>query len=164
MNRLLYRVGINNSLISVDGTMSVSELIALCKFDSSTSRVNNFVVSNKAKREEKVFLFGGGSDYKKTEEILFEMKERGFRPATIEEILAFALYFPEAQKRVSPIVALGSVGKDTVTGLDCHAVLDHEMDSLISFRTKKKRKLVTNWTKSNDQTWYPGTFFLGVAN
>ena len=57
------------------------------------------------------------------EEILERMDKSGFRPAFLEELLAFATKFPDEQRKF-PIVALGSVnliqGRSHVAKLDAN--------------------------------------------
>ncbi len=48
--------------------------------------------------------------YAGTGEVLAEMKNRGLRPATLPELLAFGAQFPDEQRKY-PIVALGSAWK-----------------------------------------------------
>lgn len=43
-----------------------------------------------------------------SEQVLSELKNRGYRPATLSELLAFGVAYPEKQREF-PIVALGSV-------------------------------------------------------
>ena len=50
-----------------------------------------------------------------TEQALGELYQRGFRPATLLELLAFGISFPELQRK-SPIVALGTQWRNPDSG------------------------------------------------
>jgi hypothetical protein len=67
-------------------------------------------VSDKGKEKSVIQLFQFGHCWKprdmKTEDVLKEFKDRGLRPATLPELLAFGSKYP--RNHLSPVVALGT--------------------------------------------------------
>ncbi len=97
----------------VDYTMSLSETIALGKYDCVSDNITEkkflkptlFAGVQQATQavEAELLHFGSIS----SDSALANMKKQGFRPATIWELLAFGAKNPELQRQF-PIVALGS--------------------------------------------------------
>ncbi len=109
LNKKIFRT--TNFKIKVDGTKSFQELINKAKFDWVNSDVNekNFPIKIKTNRKVIVKLFHFNR-YVLSQNIIREIKKSGYRLAFIEELIAFAISYPNLQKSF-PIVALGSEWK-----------------------------------------------------
>lgn len=97
--------------IVVDYSMTLGQMIAAGGYRWRNDDINDerFPLLGEGKVENTVELIHfnrpiSSNDAEK------ELDKMGFRPAIIEELLAFAAAFPETQRK-SPIVALGSVAK-----------------------------------------------------
>ncbi len=96
-------------LVTVNYDLSLAEMIKVGKYDSVNSGITkkHFPVNGEGTNEVVTELVHFnrfiGSD-----EVIRELDKRGFRPATIEELLAFGAKYPEMQIQF-PIVALGSL-------------------------------------------------------
>lgn len=148
--------------LKIDGTKTVAELVKDCNFDQPTDRVNNFKPKYNTQRNAtgKIFTFHG---YKSTEEVIEAMKKEKFRPAVIEELLAFGSQCAHHYKSQSlgRTVALGSTAKDTHTKIKCCASLYYNVDSLLGFSGKVNTVLTIDWNRP-EQNWHPSYYFLGI--
>ena len=97
--------------IVVDYSLLLEQMIAAGKYDWSNSDITakRFPLkgSGKVELEPKLFYFGQDMS---SEKVIAEMDKEGFRPCTIEELLAIGEQHPELQRKF-PLVALGSVAK-----------------------------------------------------
>lgn len=150
--------------IEVDGTKTIPQLVQDCQFDQPTDRVNNFTPTNTSKRTAKVKIFTFPV-YKTTKEVFEKMQEEKFKPATIEELLAFGKVFGYLYKQknggVGCTVALGSSAKDVNTECECFASLHYTIDSLLGFSGKQDTVLSIEWNRPQ-QAWHPSYYFLGT--
>lgn len=99
---------------TVDYSLSLPEMIAAGCYDWTDSDINaaNFPLSlpkgqgeGSIETEGELFHFNRNIDF---DEAIREMKKDGYRPATIEELLAFGAKYPELQREF-PIIAARSV-------------------------------------------------------
>lgn len=95
--------------ISIDYAMSLADMIATCKLDWVNNDITqeHFQITGNGTVE----LTSGLIHYARpmsTDNILMDLDRRGYRPATLPELLAFGAKFPEKQREF-PIVALASV-------------------------------------------------------
>lgn len=92
----------------VDYTMSLSGMVAAGKYDWVNENITdaNFpkTTNNTVSVDVELLHFGRNIS---SEIALSEMKKKGFRPATIWELLDFGAKYPEIQKQF-PVIALGS--------------------------------------------------------
>lgn len=120
--------------ITVDYSLSLEQMIAAGKYDWSNSDITakRFPLkgSGKSELEPKLFYFGQDMS---SEKVIAEMDKEGFRPCTIEELLAIGEQHPELQRKF-PMVALGSV-----------AELDGDRSVAYLGRNDSKRKLRLHW-------------------
>jgi hypothetical protein len=97
--------------IVVDYSLSLEQMIAAGKYDWSNSDITakRFPLkgSGKVELEPKLFYFGRDMS---SDNVIAEMDKEGFRPCTIEELLAIGEQHPELQRKF-PLVALGSVAE-----------------------------------------------------
>jgi hypothetical protein len=118
--------------VEVDGTKTLEQMVA----DGQYGQVNkditkkNFRIRDQAKRAATIELLSLGNDIS-SEKIIKELNKAGYRPATIDELLALADSQPDLQRQFS-IIALGSVWRgfsnyNFVVGLD-HVGDDRELD------------------------------------
>lgn len=98
-------------LVRVDQNRSLDEMIKAGGYSLVNEAIieEHFSVSGKSGGAIVVALlhFGHGR-ISGAEEVVAKMKEKGFRPASIQELLAFGEAYPTVQN-LFPIVALGSV-------------------------------------------------------
>lgn len=94
--------------ITINYGLSLAEMIKVGKYDSVNSDITekHFPVNGKGTNEVVTELVHFNR-FIESDEVIQELDKRGFRPATIEELLAFGTKYPEMQKQFS-IVALGS--------------------------------------------------------
>lgn len=105
--------------LTIDYTRNLKDVIVAGYYDyvnkSITEASFPLGVEEQSKKEliMKLFCF---NRYVKSEEAIREMDGKGYRPATLRELLAFGEKYPELQRQF-PIVALGSVwtGPDRVS-------------------------------------------------
>ena len=99
--------------VVVDYNCSLDEMIKAGNYGYVNPRItaSNFPIQGEGKREVEVVLFSFNRRIIRSEEIIIEVKKRGYRPARIEELLALSEKYPDLQQRF-PIVALGSVWYD----------------------------------------------------
>lgn len=109
-------------IFTVDYSLSLVEMIEACKYDWYCTNINavNFPLrfpKGQKKRslelEGVLFDFGRHIGYG---EAIRLMERDGYRPARIEELLAFGAKYPKLQSQFS-ILALGSVWEDHVACL-----------------------------------------------
>jgi hypothetical protein len=95
--------------IVVDYSKSLAEMVKAGKYNwvNIDITADHFPVKGSGKTDLIAEILGYG-DYVSSEEIIKDMDRRGFRPATIAELLAFDEAYPDKQREF-PIVALGSV-------------------------------------------------------
>src|ERR1017187_1732534 len=95
-------------IVFVDYSKSLREMIAAGRYDETAVEVNprNFRLEAVGCREVELLLVQFDRP-KGPVEIVTVMRGRGYRPATIEELLALAHAQPDLQRSI-PIVALGS--------------------------------------------------------
>ena len=96
---------------TVDYSLTMEQMIALGQYDWKNDNITSerFPVKGEGKKEIVGELVKYGSAMS-SEAVLADLDKKGFRPATIEELLAFGAAFPEFQRKF-PIVALGSVAE-----------------------------------------------------
>ncbi len=95
--------------VTVDHTLSRKEAISAGKYDYVNEDITEkHFPQDKKEGKEKVDLelvhFNKGMS---SEEVLSELKNRGYKPAALSELLAFGEKYPQEQRKC-PIVALGS--------------------------------------------------------
>lgn len=94
--------------INVDCDMSLEEMISACLFDWVRGDITSrwYPVLGKGKKTLRVEIACLNRDISPSSAVA-EIDMRGARPASIEELLAFGVAFPEIQRRFR-VVALGS--------------------------------------------------------
>ncbi|MFA4942506.1 MAG: hypothetical protein WC564_02605 [Patescibacteria group bacterium] len=97
--------------LTVDYAKTVNQAVADGKYNAANNDISseNFpvpgeLIGKKVKISGKIFHFNRGIS---SEDVIKEMDEAEFRPATLMELLAFGAAYPELQKQYS-IIALGS--------------------------------------------------------
>jgi hypothetical protein len=101
-------IGDYNAVIDYD--LSLAEMIAVGKYEWTNSEITAERFPVKGKGQVNInFTVKHFARSISTETALKELDEQGLRPATIEELLAFGVKYPNEQRKY-PIVALGSVG------------------------------------------------------
>jgi hypothetical protein len=109
--RKLFGLSPKTLRIVVDYSLSLEQMITAGKYDWSNSDITakRFPLkgSGKVELEPKLFYFGRDMS---SDNVIAEMDKEGFRPCTIEELLAIGEQHPELQRKF-PLVALGSVAK-----------------------------------------------------
>lgn len=102
-------------IITVDCGHTFQEMIAAGRYDWWDSNItkDRFPVNciGKVKHDVELIHYGYAIS---SEDVVKNLAERNFRPATIEELLAFGTKYPDFQRQF-PIVALGSFAR--VSGL-----------------------------------------------
>jgi len=95
--------------ILVDFRKTLQEAIQAGKYDWVNSDItqDHFPVQGGVQKEVEAVLFHFNRIVT-SDQAISEMEKQGFRPATIEELLALGASYPELQKQF-PILALGSV-------------------------------------------------------
>jgi len=98
--------------IVVDYSLSLAEMVKAGKYDwvNDDITAKHFPAKGEGKKELAIELIHFNRRTS-SEEALQEMDKQGFRPATIEELLALGSAYPELQRKF-PIAALGSVWQD----------------------------------------------------
>lgn len=96
-------------IVTVDYALSLAAMIAAGKYDWANEDIaqRNFPLRGEGKVEVGLRLVHLDREMS-TEAVLAELDQRGLRPATLAELLAFGAKYPEEQRKY-PIVALGSV-------------------------------------------------------
>lgn len=96
--------------VTVDHTLSRKEMISAGSYDSVNSDITEkHFARDKKEGKEKVDPELIHLDKQMSSEaVLAELKHRGYRPATLSELLAFGSTYKNEQRKY-PIVALGSV-------------------------------------------------------
>lgn len=132
----------------VDCGMTLDQMIAAGSYDWTNSDITakRFLLSGTGKVafEPKIFHFDRDIS---SENAIKEMEKDGFRPAKIEELLAYGAILPDEQRK-HPIIALGSV---TGIGGDRHVPYLDSDDS--------RRCLDLYWWSCE---WLGNDRFLGV--
>lgn len=132
----------------VDYGMTLEQMIAAGSYDRTNSDITakRFPLSGTGKVafEPKIFHFDRDIS---SENAIKEMEKDGFRPAKIEELLAYDAILPDEQRKY-PIVALGSV-----TGLGGSRYVPFLR------RDVSKRRLYLSWWSDD---WRGHCRFLGV--
>lgn len=109
--RKLFGLSPKTLRIVVDYSLSLEQMITAGKYDWSNSDITakRFPLkgSGKVELEPKLFYFGRDMS---SDNVIAEMDKEGFRPCTIEELLAIGEQHPELQRKF-PLVALGSVAE-----------------------------------------------------
>lgn len=123
--RKLFGLSPKTLRIVVDYSLSLEQMIAAGKYDWSNSDITakRFPLkgSGKVELEPKLFYFGRDMS---SDNVIAEMDKEGFRPCTIEELLAIGEQHPELQRKF-PLVALGSVAEiDGNRSVACHGRFD----------------------------------------
>ncbi len=100
------RVGTQEFSVTVDYSQTLEEMIAAGHYDWKNSDINqdNFPVRGEGKKEVEVTLVHFNR-LVESDEAIREMEAKGYRPATIEELLALGKEQPDLQ-RSFPIIAL----------------------------------------------------------
>ena len=98
--------------VIVDYDKSLKDMISAGKYDQIGSDVTekHFPISGNGKAEVNLELVRLNKRISSKDAIV-ELKKLGTRPATLPELLAFGVAYPEEQRKL-PIVALGSVWQD----------------------------------------------------
>lgn len=101
----------NNLSIGVDYSQSLGKMIADGSYDEVSKDINprNFYLQSVGHRQVELTLVQFSVAISPLE-MIEKMKAQGFRPATIEELLAIGREKPDLQRSI-PIVALGSSRK-----------------------------------------------------
>ena len=102
--------GVGDGLrIVVDYSRSLAEMISAGKYDwvNSDITADHFPIkgSGKAELNPEIIHYG---KYMSSDDIVRDLDQRGLRPATLAELLAYGEKYPDEQRKY-PIVALGSV-------------------------------------------------------
>lgn len=136
--------------ITIDYEQSLEEMVKAGAYDWKNSDITSehFLIDGNGVVERTTDLVHFNRSIS-TDDALAELDKQGFRPATIEELLAFGSTNPEIQRQF-PIIALGSVwtsrhGSRFVTYLD---------------RDGSRRRLGLYWFVDDD--WYDDCRFLAV--
>ena len=134
---------------TVDYSRSLAEMIAAGRYDWTNSDINaaNFPIKGEGsvETEGELFHFNRNIGF---DEAIREMDKDGYRPATIEELLAFGAKHPELQRQF-PIIALGSVWQRS-----------HGLRNVADLgRSDAERDLYLRWI---DGGWYDPCRFLAV--
>lgn len=95
--------------VTVDYTQSLAEMIAAGKYDwiNPDITADNFPISGNDQVEVNLELIHFNRTME-SDDVLKELDKAGLRPATIAELLAFGIKYPEKQREF-PVVALGSI-------------------------------------------------------
>jgi len=109
--------------VTVDYGQSLDTMITAGRYDWKNGDINdqNFPISGRRTSETEIALFHFNKGMS-TDAVLAELDKRGFRAATLPELLALGADQPELQRQF-PIIALGSVWRDPI-GIRCVAYLD----------------------------------------
>lgn len=143
--------------VTIDDPKSLLEMIADADFDSVSDDVRHFrrfhgYVSS-ARRWLSILEWPGGIFYGTTEEVKKEIADRGFHPAEIEELIAFADEYPEEIGEF-PVAALGSCVVESVTVTYCPIVYKYK-----GFLYLDAEMFLTDL---NDDRWCKHTRFLAI--
>ncbi len=94
--------------VDVDYSRSLVAMIRQAAFDKINKAINarNFPLVERGYREVDILLIQFDLPVAPLQAVLLT-KERGYRPATIEELLAIGSQYPDLQRSI-PIVALGA--------------------------------------------------------
>ena len=95
--------------VIVDYNLSLDEMIKACKLDYVNSDVNtrNFLIAGKGECKLTIVIFSF-PEFTSSDVIVAEMNNAGFRPAKIEELLAFGAGLFRSESESESLVALGS--------------------------------------------------------
>ncbi|MBW2579011.1 MAG: hypothetical protein JRE38_13255 [Deltaproteobacteria bacterium] len=139
----------NHHPVIVDYGQTLEQMVGAGKYDWANSDITqeHFSVSGNGKAERPLELVHFNREMT-TDQALEELDKQDFRPATIEELLAFGATYLEIQREF-PIVELGSVWRDQ-RGMRRAAYLHRE---------GPRRSLHLYWIESN---WYGSYRFLAV--
>lgn len=101
---------LNNFDLAVDYSISLEQMVALGRFDWTNEKIiENFEKSGTGNVTLSAKIFRINCRLS-TEGVVVEMGKEGLRPATLMEIIAFGVNYPEVQRCFS-IMALGSYCK-----------------------------------------------------
>lgn len=95
--------------ITVDYSKTLAEMIRSGNYRWRDHAINNKHFQNKLSLNVKLIHY---DKIMKLDAVIRNLKIRGLRPATLPELLAFGVKYPEKQRRFR-IVALGSTWKDS---------------------------------------------------
>ena len=106
----------NTFSVEVNYSQTLAEMIAAGKYDRKNDDINEkyFPIPKIPAGPVKVALnleLVHFNRFISSDEVIAELKKRGLLPATLPELLAFGVAYPEKQREF-PIVALGSVRQD----------------------------------------------------
>jgi len=95
--------------VSLDYSVTLASLIQAGRYDRVNENINaqNFPATGVGRIETEIVLFHFNQNMS-SEAANCELDQRGYRPATAWELLAFGARYPEEQRK-GPIVALGSL-------------------------------------------------------
>jgi len=95
--------------VTVDYTQTLKQMISAGKYDWASNDITteHFPIQGKSQQEKDIIIFHFNRTIT-SDDAIAEMDKAGFRPATIEELLALGAAQPELQEQF-PIVAFGSV-------------------------------------------------------
>lgn len=96
--------------VEVDYPRKLTGMVEAGKYDSVDDFIKekNFLIKGEGKRKVKIILFHFGY-WISAEQVIIQMKKKGCRPASIEELLALGETQPDLQ-REAEIIALGCSG------------------------------------------------------
>jgi hypothetical protein len=99
--------------VMIDYSRDLSQMVAAGNYNWANSDItaDHFPVNGVGRQEREVTLFHFNHDIS-SDDVIKEMGSAGYRPATIEELLAFGELHPELQRQF-PIIAIGSVWVDS---------------------------------------------------
>ena len=112
-------------LLMVDPDLSIENLIELGGYESKNSNIDSENFPSGRSEETELFLefvcFDKGMT---SDEVMKEIDEKGLRPATLKELLAFCATYPGIDD-IKLAVALGSVWEDWTTAQSVPYMWNH---------------------------------------
>lgn len=109
-------INVDTSKVEVDYSLHLNDALKAAKYDIEIVKIpkEKFPSARKGKETVDISLVGFGRELT-TEGVLAELDSRGFRPATIRELLALSASHPDIHQMHS-VVALGTRWLDTQGG------------------------------------------------
>lgn len=104
-----FKISFPSFTVTVNYDQTVEELIKVGKYDWKNNNIisSYFASAEKGQVGVTIHLFNFDHDIS-SEDAIREMEGKGFRPATLKELLTLGAAHPDLQ-RSNPIVALGSI-------------------------------------------------------
>lgn len=96
--------------VEVDYSKTLEQMIEEAQFDYINSGITSehFHVNGEGRTVGKMVLFSY-PDNRNTEDIIDDIRARGYRPAKIEELVALATKYPTLQQKGNPIIGFGTM-------------------------------------------------------